>query len=101
MKNFYRILTALVMTLFLTGVWTAAEAQRTGQQFEIISGKTLMKEMNKGLKVLVVDARTAQEYSKGHITGAINITSNQFRSIASALPKDKDYPIVFYCRGYS
>ena len=52
--------------------------------------------------VLVIDVRTAREFYDGHITGAVNISSqasNQFRSLHLLLPRDKETPLVFYCRG--
>lgn len=103
MKNLQRILTALVMTVVLSGVWGVAEAQRgqpQGPKFEIISGKELKKEMDEGKKVFVVDVRTAEEYSKGHVAGAKNIPPQQYKWMGGLLPKDKDYSVVFYCRGY-
>lgn len=55
-------------------------------------------------QVVVVDVRSAQEYSQKHIRGAINISSqasHQFRAISSLLPDDKKTPLVFYCRNYN
>ena len=52
-------------------------------------------------KVLIVDARTEDEYRQGHIPNAVNIPPSQFTSIGKYLPKDKSLPIIFYCRGYS
>ena len=52
-------------------------------------------------KLLVVDARTEEEYRQGHIPNAINIPPSEFKSIGNHLPKDKSLPIIFYCRGYS
>ena len=51
--------------------------------------------------VLVVDARTEQEYKQGHIPTAINIPPSNFTSIGSHLPQDKNFTVIFYCRGYS
>jgi rhodanese-related sulfurtransferase len=52
-------------------------------------------------KLLVVDARTEEEYRQGHIPKAINIPPEQFTSIGNYLPPDKSLPIIFYCRGDS
>lgn len=52
--------------------------------------------------VLMIDVRTAREFYEGHIAGSINISSqasNQFRSLPQLLPRDKEIPLVFYCRG--
>jgi phage shock protein E len=51
--------------------------------------------------VTLIDTRTAQEYSEGHLPTAINIPPQQFRAIHNHLPQDKILPLVFYCRGYN
>ncbi len=62
--------------------------------------KELNKLMEKEGRLLVVDNRSALEYASGHIPGAIHIPQEEFFRIASFLPKEKDTPVVFYCRGY-
>ena len=52
-------------------------------------------------KVLVIDARTEAEYKQGHIPTAINIAPPQFASIENYLPQDKNFSVIFYCRGYN
>jgi rhodanese-related sulfurtransferase len=52
--------------------------------------------------VCLLDVRTPQEFSAGHIPGALNIPVDDLRSRLGELPKDQ--PIVAYCqvgqRGY-
>jgi hypothetical protein len=50
-------------------------------------------------QVLVVDVRTDYEYNEGHIPGSVNIPSHRMKDLQALLPKDKTYPIVFYCTG--
>lgn len=49
-----------------------------------------------------LDVRTAEEYARGHVPGAVNIPIDELRSRAPELPRGK--PIVAYCqvgqRGY-
>lgn len=52
-------------------------------------------------KLLIIDTRTSQEYGMAHLPGAINIPPQLFNSISESLPEDKNFPLVFYCRGYS
>lgn len=69
-----------------------------------LTGDELKQLMNQPTEVVVVDVRSAQEFSGGHIRGAVNISSqssNQFRTLAAMLPEDKQIPLVFYCRGYT
>jgi len=47
---------------------------------------------------LIIDARTAQEYAGGHITGAINIPFDVAVSQFEALNISKNRSIVLYCR---
>ena len=51
---------------------------------------------------LLVDVRTPQEFSQGHIPGALNIPVDELRSRLGELPRDRQ--IAIYCqvgqRGY-
>jgi phage shock protein E len=47
---------------------------------------------------LVVDVRSAEEYSEGHIDGAINIPHTQVDRIAELIGDDLARPVVVYCR---
>ncbi len=53
----------------------------------------------KGGQVLLVDARSPQEFAQVHILGAVNIPAERTRAEAARLPRDKHTPVVFYCRG--
>ncbi|MGA9574686.1 MAG: rhodanese-like domain-containing protein [Lysobacterales bacterium] len=48
--------------------------------------------------VLVVDVRSQEEFSDGHLDGAINIEWDQLDALASVIGNDKQRPVVFYCR---
>ncbi len=45
--------------------------------------------------LVVIDVRTAEEFAKGHVPGAINIPHDQIASRLADVPKDKD--VVLYC----
>ena len=85
----------------LSALTAQAQPPQQGINFKVVSAQELKAEMDAGKRVLVVDARTEQEFAQGHLPGAINISPNKFRFIAGFLPKDKGFPLVFYCRGYS
>jgi rhodanese-related sulfurtransferase len=59
----------------------------------------LKKMMSENTRLLIVDTRTEFEYQLGHIPKAINISQEKFYMLETLLPKEKDTPIVFYCRG--
>lgn len=68
-------------------------------QFPIISAKDVKTRMTGKQKVVLIDARTADEYRAGHIPGAINIYADNLKAEAGRLQKDRSTPIIFYCRG--
>lgn len=47
---------------------------------------------------LVVDARTPEEFSAGHLDGAINIPHDQALERLAEFGSDKEKSIVVYCR---
>lgn len=74
-------------------------AVASGQGFRDITAGEL-KKMSEGKKaVVIVDARTPEEFSQGHIPKAINIPPDRTGSISSLLPKNREASIIFYCRG--
>ena len=46
-------------------------------------------------KMIVIDARDAGQFAKGHIPGAINMDWRQVLSKRNEIPKDK--PVLIYC----
>jgi phage shock protein E len=47
---------------------------------------------------VLIDARTADEYSAGHIARAVNVPHDAVEDSAAALPAGLDTPIVVYCK---
>ena len=92
-----RIKILLIVALLLTSV--AALAQNSN--IPNLTVEEVKKQVDQPGKVLLVDARTEEEYRQGHIPTAVNIPPQQFTSIGNHLPQDKSLPIIFYCRGYS
>jgi len=92
-----RIKIFIIVALMLT----SAVAWAQNYNFPNLTADDSIKFIVQAEKVLVVDARTVEEYRQGHIPNAVNIPSSQFKSIGNYLPQDKNMPIIFYCRGYS
>ncbi len=67
--------------------------------FKSITAAELKKLLDKREQLVLVDARTGEEYSKGHIPTSVNIPPEKLGSIGTFLPKKKDTLIVIYCRG--
>ncbi len=50
-------------------------------------------------ELVLVDARTREEYEQSHISGAENINEKNFDCEALKLPVKKSTPFVIYCNG--
>lgn len=90
-------LTVFFMAL-LCLVTLQARAEET--PYTIIEPEELKKLVDSGPDTLVViDARSPQEYQDVHIPGAINIPQKKFDQYSHLLPADKGELLVFYCNG--
>ena len=56
------------------------------------------KKMIETQKVIVVDVRTLEEYTEGHIPNAISVPLETIENKAEAKLKNKDDLILVYCR---
>jgi rhodanese-related sulfurtransferase len=86
----------ITLSVFLILVSVAAAAG-----YRPITAEDLKAAMDANKQVVVVDARSEEEFREGHIPKSINIPPEKLGMIASLLPKDKKALIVFYCRGVS
>ena len=68
-------------------------------QLPVIDSEQLRSSLTGKKKVVLVDARTSEEYQEAHIPGAVNIMPEQMKDRAPRLLKDKGALIIFYCRG--
>jgi rhodanese-related sulfurtransferase len=87
--------------LFVALLLTSTAAWAQNYNFPNLTADDVIKRIVQSEKLLVVDARTEDEYRQGHIPHAINIPPSQFNIIRNHLPQNKSLPIIFYCRGYS
>lgn len=46
---------------------------------------------------LIVDVRSAADYKRGHLRGAVNIPAARIAERASELGRDKERPLLLYC----
>lgn len=49
---------------------------------------------------LIVDARPARKFAKGHVPTAVNVSNREFDDKLDMLPADKGTEIIYYCGGY-
>jgi len=86
-----------------------AELERVGIRF--VSAKEVKSMLDGGDDFVLVDARDAEHYDRGHIRGALSIPAEDkpLRDVdvrqpkrllyPERLPADRDRPLVFYCGG--
>ena len=91
MKRFIPLLMAL---LFLSGCG-AVSAEKTYRQITMEEAVTMMEEET---EYIILDVRTAEEYSEKHIPGAINIANESIGTEDIPELPDKDQLILVYCR---
>jgi rhodanese-related sulfurtransferase len=65
-----------------------------------VSAAYVKKLIDKKADALIVDARPARKFKKGHVPTAINISNREFDDKLDLLPKDQGTELVYYCGGY-
>lgn len=105
---FYRLagdteIVALIQALSHVGDRNVAEIRqvmtdyfKARDELEPISRQDLAARLRDGL-VTVLDVRPEDEFSAGHLPGALNIPVSQLESRLSEIPPDRD--VIAYCRG--
>jgi len=65
-------------------------------EMEAVPAREVLERAKKGL-VVVLDVRPAEEFSAGHLPGAVNIPIHELEKRLRELPKRKE--VIAYCRG--
>ena len=89
-----RIIPILMTLLLLSGCATQS-AEKTYRQITMEEAITMMEEET---EYIILDVRTAEEYSEKHIPGAINIANESIGTEDIPELPDKDQLILVYCR---
>ena len=89
-----RIIPILMALLLLSGCATQS-AKKTYRQITMEEAITMMEEET---EYIILDVRTAEEYSEKHIPGAINIANESIGTEDIPELPDKDQLILVYCR---
>ena len=82
-------------TLLLLSGCATQSAEKTYRQITMEEAITMMEEET---GYIILDVRTAQEYSEKHIPGAINIANESIGTEDISELPDKDQLILVYCR---
>lgn len=64
-----------------------------------ISPEDVLRRMNQGEKLILVDVRTPQEYASGHIPRAISLPLSSIQSSGANINWNSDEEIIVYCQG--
>ena len=89
-----RIIPILMTLLLLSGCATQS-SEKTYRQITTEEAITMMEEET---EYIILDVRTAQEYSEKHIPGAINIANESIGTEDIPELPDKEQLILVYCR---
>ena len=82
----------------VTDSFESSEGENSVIEFEQISQSEAKEIMDSGVSYFLLDARTQEEFDKGHIEGAVMIPEYEIESSQDKLPSDKDTLILVYCR---
>jgi len=96
-----RIVSIIAALVFLLAVSGCASEEASGGKEESYMriNAQKAKEMMENLEEFVLlDARTEEEFSEGHIPGAIVIPHDEIFERAEAEIPEKDVPVFVYCR---
>jgi len=88
--------------LLVVSLWCsfALAAEKGKDPFKVVTSeelKSLIDQETTGL--VVIDARSAEEYQEVHIKSALSIPLTKLEKDATLLPAAKDTRLVFYCNG--
>ena len=86
MKKIFILLSATVLAVGCGKGYDSVDAQE-------------FSEALKNPDVQIIDTRTPQEFSEGHIPGAMNIDLDREDFFEQMGCLDKDKPVAVYCRG--
>lgn len=100
MKAIPHVSVALFLTLaaVLSGPARSEADHLSG--VKVIDAEQLKTWVDQGKQMLLIDARISSEYRAGHIPTAINIPEPLLEQKREKLPRDRQYPLVFYCNGW-
>jgi rhodanese-related sulfurtransferase len=97
MKHFLKV-AMMLLVLSMSAVGFAAEKTKDG--FPIVSSEELKGLLeSKAAGLVLIDARTQQEYQDSHIVTAISIPLSVIEKDTSVLHAAKNARLVFYCNG--
>ena len=77
---------------------TAVQVEVVGAVYHKITSEEAKEMMDKERYDTIIDVRTLEEYSEGHITDAVLLPSDEVTDKAETILENKDAVILIYCR---
>ena len=97
MKRF-AVIAGLLLVAILQGM---AAGKERGEPYTVVTSEELMAMLDKQEPgIVVIDARTPEEYREVHIRTAINIPWLKLEKDKSVLSFPKETKLIFYCNGF-
>ena len=88
----------IFLIVVLAGLTITACGSKETADYQRISMDEAVEIMETEENFIILDVRTAEEYSDGHIPGAVNVPNETIGSDEIPELPDKDQMILVYCR---
>ena len=97
MKKVKGLIIMVLISLSLFGL-TACQGDENNATYEQITAQEAKEIMDTEQDYIIIDARTEEEFSEGHIENAILIPEYEIKDRAEKELPDKDALLLVYCR---
>ncbi len=101
LKKLYIIVIMILSLFIISGCSTVVNKDTTksveNSSVTKITAKEAKVEIDKG-NVIILDVRTKEEYTSGHIENSILIPVNDIEKEVENILKDKEQKVLIYCR---
>ena len=95
MRKIKRLLPFVLSLMLLSSCGNAGSSSSGYRQISMDKAVKMMKDEK---NYIILDARRPDEYSEGHIPGAINVPNEEIGTAEIAALPDKSQLILVYCR---
>ena len=93
-----RLLSVIAALVFLLALSGCGAAEKEGSVYMNINAEKAKEMMESLEEFVLLDARSEEEFSEGHIPGAIVIPHEEISERAESEIPEKEVPVFVYCR---
>lgn len=97
-KVYAILLLSLVLLVAVSGCGVLTQSSDSSNTYYKISAEEAKQMMEEDSNLVILDVRMPSEFSRSHISGAVNIPDTEIRATAPKLIADKNTTILVYCR---